>query len=402
MRISNPEFEFLVLLSRPGITELESARVRDLLGRPLDWQLFLVLAQRHRVLPLVSRNLCGFAERIPPDVAAAIRSAALEIANSNLHAVRTLLELVATAQSVDIRAIPYKGPTLALEAYGDIALRSFVDIDVLIAKKDLSRLRRELVRKEYSETLGYSRSLEQRYLRTGAEFPLRSPGGVLVELQWQVVPRYFALEFNFDNLWQRRRPLKIAGQSVSQLSPEDLLVVLCVHGGKHKWERLAWISDVAALISNNVQLDWGYIRSASRNLGASRAVLLGLELSGRLFGVPMPREARALGRDRTALALAQQVEAQSLASTIAPDSAPDGRLSFHQVAFLWRLRERLRDRMTFAIRLLFTPSISDWRLVDLPSPFSSLYYPIRIGRLFWRALHRSSTDETGARGSYRR
>jgi len=37
---------------------------------------------------------------------------------------------------------------------------------------------------------------------------------------------------------------------------EDELVLICIHGAKHFWERLMWIADVAALISRQTAINW--------------------------------------------------------------------------------------------------------------------------------------------------
>ena len=38
------------------------------------------------------------------------------------------------------------------------------------------------------------------------------------------------------------------GRDVPALSLEDELVLICVHGAKHFWERLMWTADIAAMV----------------------------------------------------------------------------------------------------------------------------------------------------------
>jgi hypothetical protein len=45
-----------------------------------------------------------------------------------------LCRLISLFAAADIAAIPYKGPVLGLFAYGNIALRRFVDLDVIVKK----------------------------------------------------------------------------------------------------------------------------------------------------------------------------------------------------------------------------------------------------------------------------
>ena len=82
--------------------------------------------------------------------------------------------------------------------------------------------------------------------------------------------------------------IQVAGQSVRTLSPEDLLIYLCVHGTKHRWERLTWIADVAELVQSSGDIDWQTTIERSTALGSLRVVLLGLYLSHAVLGTRLP------------------------------------------------------------------------------------------------------------------
>ena len=72
-------------------------------------------------------------------------------ANSNKHYVENsarntvltaeLCRLINLFRDDGIEAIPYKGPVLGLFAYGNIALRRFVDLDVIVKKSDVLKAR---------------------------------------------------------------------------------------------------------------------------------------------------------------------------------------------------------------------------------------------------------------------
>ena len=55
--------------------------------------------------------------------------------------------------------------------------------------------------------------------------------------------------------------------------------------------------------------------------------------------------------------------------------------SFAYFYAMMLLRERWRDRRRFVGRLLFTPGISEWRMLSVPSPLFPLYHGIRAIRL---------------------
>ena len=83
-------------------------------------------------------------------------------------------------------------------------------------------------------------------------------------------------------------PVSFLGRDVLSMSAEDLLMVLCVHGSKHCWERLTWVCDVAEMVRANPELGWEGILDRSGALHISRAVLLGLDLAKSLLDAPLP------------------------------------------------------------------------------------------------------------------
>ena len=55
-----------------------------------------------------------------------------------------LLRITHHLAKKEIRAIPYKGPVLAQSAYGDLALRHFSDLDLLISPRDFDQAKNAL------------------------------------------------------------------------------------------------------------------------------------------------------------------------------------------------------------------------------------------------------------------
>src|SRR5207249_1097507 len=112
-------------------------------------------------------------------------------ARRNLYMLRALLEILDLFEQHGIRAIPFKGPLLAAQAYGGVALRCFLDLDILIQPNELERARSLLVSRGYRADAA-GNIPKQALLRYGYECSLRRDDGVLVELQWRLWPRYFS------------------------------------------------------------------------------------------------------------------------------------------------------------------------------------------------------------------
>jgi hypothetical protein len=79
----------------------------------------------------------------------------------------------------------------------------------------------------------------------------------------------------------------------------------------------------------------------------------------------------------------KDVSVQRLAATIVrrlfDDAAGPDNLRTH--FFFLQARERLRDRFLYCARLAFTPTEEDHSIINLPSLFAPLYYPLHAVRV---------------------
>src|SRR5438067_2363962 len=72
----------------------------------------------------------------PPSLLDPLRARAREIAARNLYATGELHRLLDVLADAGIAAMPWKGPALAAQLYGNLALRPFLDLDVLVRRRD--------------------------------------------------------------------------------------------------------------------------------------------------------------------------------------------------------------------------------------------------------------------------
>jgi len=276
-----------------------------------------------------------------------------------------------------IQAVPYKGPALGAAAYGNLSLRQFRDLDILVRKRDVLSAKDLLIAHGYRPSVHVTQAQEAAYLRSQYEYEfLREDGKVVVELHWGVTPRYFSFSPDFDRLWERVTPVSLAGIMVWTFPPEDLLLLLCVHGAKHCWRRLEWISSIAGLVEAHEKFDWEQLMVQARALGSKRMLLLGLALASDLLGAVLPAEVlQSAKADRTVGALKELVrERLFLEMTERPGV-------FETALFHLKARERLQDRVRYFLRLAMTTTARDWTATQVPPLLSFLYYPIRAIRL---------------------
>jgi hypothetical protein len=371
-----PEIELLLACSRPA-----AGRDLDLiamLASPLNWEIVLRLANHHRLLPALHTALHG-----REDVPASIRSAiSARFQNHQRRVLRFTAELARISRQFaqyEIPVLAHKGAALGQLLYGDPAMRQFGDLDFLIRAADVARTRSALQELGYTQKVQLSPRQEKEYLRSGYEhvFGLNAERN-LVEVQWQVVPRFYSIHFDLEAMFARAVELDLDGLHLRTLGREDLLLVLCVHAAKHDWAQLGMLRDIAALA--RLDLDWNWIEAEARRRGIARILAVSLSLAGSVLSLSLDLTApAALQKEiRGPVKIASAVHRRIIASV---EIETESLSYFH--AFM-RLRERWPDRINMAWRLATTPSVGEWQAVQIPDSLFPLYFGVRALRLLKR------------------
>jgi hypothetical protein len=303
----------------------------------------------------------------------------------NLTATRELLAILELFAAERIPALPYKGPIIAAAEYGNLAQRPFCDLDILVRQDDVPRAKALLVERGYLPEHQLSPVHERAWLRARHDINLRRPDlDITVELHWEIVPRRFAVRFDNHRLWAETETLLIGGRVVRTLSPENLLLVLSVHGTKHRWSRLMWIADVAAVVTNHGDLDWAAVFREARRMGVERMLTVGLRLASDVAGCELPEHVRSRTENRATVRLAGELRERLHGLQAAAADTPLARSIFHV-----KMRERFRDKVRFAFYTVFVPSQADRLLVELPSVLTIFYYVLRLFRLARKYFRRT-------------
>ena len=366
-----------------------AGRIAELARERLDWGYLLRLASRSGMTSLLYGHLKAVCPgAVPGDVLGGLRRDSHKTAAYGLALASELLGLLNRFEAHGIPAVPFKGPALAASMYGNLALRPFDDLDILVRRRDVLRAKSLLVAQGYRTEYALAPAQEALFVRLHSGLGLyHEPRGILVELQWELIERYFCVPFDPERPWARLGQSRLLGASVPALPPEDLLVFLCVHGAKHLWVRLCWICDVAELIRAHPRIDWGAVTGQARELGAERMLLLGLSLASELLGAPLPDDLRRRVRAEPAVeTLGRQVCARLFRDTAHPPG------EFELFRFHLRVRERVGHRCLYCLRRATTLTVRDLAVLPLPAPLAPLYHllrPIRLAGLYlWSPFKR--------------
>jgi hypothetical protein len=388
------EDELLLRCARVS-REGDAERLEGLLGKPLGWDYALESAEGHGLMPLLHWHLGrGFEDSVPPGVLDRLRGYFQASKLGNLALIGELVEVARRFEGAGVLAVPYKGPTLAATVYGDFALRGAGDLDILISRRDFPKARDVLLSMGYEPTPWLTETRltpaqEAAFLRFEREYGFtRYEAGAAVELQWEIIPRYFSVALDVESL--RTREVSLGGANVKTLAPEEMLLVLCIHGAKHFFERLIWVSDIAETAGKG--LDWGRLTELADALGCRRILMLGLSLSRELLGADVPEEIlREAREDKMVGILAGEVRDRLF-------SGSDGARGFFDESvfhsFHYNMRERRRDRIGYVVRSATAPNAADWMERPLPERLLPLHYalkPLRLaGKYGGKMLKRTS------------
>jgi hypothetical protein len=372
------EKQLLVCCARTRIIPTIANRIREITGGSLDWDFVLSEATENSVGPLLDLNL----RTVAPDSVPAAATERLKI-GCRANTVRCLFlaaelhKILEMFRSAGIMAIPYKGPVLGEQAYGDLTLRDFDDLDVIVPQRDLPKAHEVMLGLDYRARFPWILSKNSKAALVPGEYNYRDEKRrSIVELHTELTLRHFPIAPDLDRIARRMVKVIVAGQEVTTFAPEDLLPVLCVHGSKDFWERILWIADVAELIERPTELNWDAAFRTAETLRVERMLHLGLALADDLLQAPMPEEIRKRVRgDREAISVARELGERTLGRYVRGVST--------------RARLRFRRRMVpgmlagwrYSLRLAMIPAEEDWEMVQLPGPLAPLYLALRPLRL---------------------
>ena len=281
-------------------------QVRRAAAARIDWDGFGKLVRRHRVAGLVHDGLIRAGVEVPAPLAAKLAEEAGEIARQNLLFAAESLKLEALFGGLGHLFL--KGVTLNMLAYGSLAYKQAVDIDLLVAPGD------------YESAIQLLRGAGYRCIIPGPEPRIEeillwvkshkhsnwvSPAGLSLELHNGLVDNPLLVQ-GLSVASPAQRVEVAHGKSLPTLAADELFAYLCAHGAAHGWARLKWLADVAALAGHQDGAGIERLHARSVELGGGRSAGQALLLSSLLFGLELPPSLDSqLNRDRGTRILAR-------------------------------------------------------------------------------------------------
>lgn len=369
------EIQLLLYCARTQVDVSTVNHIKTLLEQDINWHQLIQLAQKHRVTPLLYQTLSSISsDRVPENILSYLKYHFQATARHNLFRTHELIRLTRLLEAQKLLVIPFKGPTLAAMAYGNLGLRIFGDLDLLVHQRDLTKIKELLLAQGYQ--LGIELDWECQFIH--------STTNIEIDLHWTITPKRFRFELNIEQLSARLQPFTLAGVSLLQPESEDLLLILCIgwckdyYGGS---SRLAQLCDVAELLHKYPQINWMQVLQRAHQLGVERMLLFTLALTQNLLRVDLPEVVlNRLQNDPNVTKLVTETGSW-LGCQAEPEEPFWSSLSSVNHRLFFAMRERPIDRAIYLFYCIIAPTEQEIAMIALPKAFSFLYYPMRLIRL---------------------
>lgn len=404
MSSSRAAYDLLIACARWDASAAELDVVRARAGAALDWNAWLDLVRWHRLVPHAQRALAAAHAPVPADCAESLLAESVLIAARSLARTQQLATLLRALDDDGVRALPFKGPALALAAYGELGVRDSVDLDVVVQQADVDRARATLLRMGYTPASAMSPAHERTLQRSFGHFVYNAPdGGVKVELHWRFAARRYPWSMTVDEVFARATMVDLDGfvhaaggraeLRIASPDPTDQLLLQVMHGTRHQWERLEWLVAFVQLLKQGAGHEEQLIQRAYTHESA-RALKLALRLAHDVVGAGLTTRFVALAGDPPTVARAKQIVRSLEAGTASTDQP---------YRFNMEMMDRASDRVRYIALSVFSPTPREWELVRLPEWLVALYYPIRLARVITLRFARTVRGSLrGARAGFLR
>ncbi len=369
--LGDAERALLLACSRLRLGADHAAEASALLGRRLDWDQVVFYARLHSVAPLLRAHLKRLDGdgRVPPQAWEGLLRLSHRTAYQNRLYARENAALLESFEAAGIRTLIPKGLSLVERVYGDLGLRPLIDLMFMVPIDQLKDAEAVM------EARGYAWKVPrptQGFFRWSCPFALYRVRG---EMHYSVLvlgnlitwPRLHWLDP--VGVWRRARPAGVSGRTTLELSPEDLVLYLCVQADNHgffnrcvpdrvdpvdllfaEWSnnRLVRFVDLHEAIRHHSSvLDWGTMTTLAKESGLDGAAYASLRLTERLLGTGLDSFAlETLKPEGSRHRLRGMVTAALLAS-----SEDSGRATLRGRVGRWWKRRRPRTQL-FLGRLL--------------------------------------------------
>lgn len=384
----SPELTLMLASASSNDAKLNQTTINSLLTQPMDWDLLVKMAVHHRVYPLVYKTLSSLDKLVIPEISKAVLQQKCKgNTMKSLGITGATIKLVRALEEKNIQSIVLKGPVLAEHLYGELSLRPFKDIDLLVWPEELEQVGQILEEQGYHRThpnFSLTPARRKVYIQKFHHFNYwHSELKIEVELHWKLGHTGWELPLPKGSSLRR---IQVSGYSLPVLENEIWLLFLVMHGASHGWFRLRWLCDIGEFMRRK-DIDWEKVKQLADVFGMRAIFHQALILANQLLKVAVPGNIQsAVMKDEKAWQLAKLTVALFINAHEEHEDAKGGqqwRLYWRQKKYEWQMRTGAGKKFHYVLDM-FKPSEEDIEQLSLPDRLYWVYYMIRPFTWLWR------------------
>jgi hypothetical protein len=374
----------ILACSRIALSPDHIFRIREYASQIFNWENVFRTASSHGIAPLLYTHLKkSCPDLITADVMNQLQKMYVRNYTKNLSVSAMLLKILNLFTAKGILAVPLKGPVLAEKVYGDISLRQFSDLDILVKKEDVIKVQNLLVGCGYEPELKLDGKRGSQYLEFENSISFfHNKCGPSIDLHWEMTGRYLLTPLYLEAFEGKLQQSVFLNQKVLSIPDDILLIYLCLHGTSHCWDRFEWLCCFVEMVRKQNEKGLFEIIELAGEIGCKRLLYLGLYLGYDLLDAALPDKVlETIVNDKEVVKYGKKVK--QIIFNQKTDSIDVAKWRFSPLHI--QIRDTYRDRLNYAVYLYTMPTIKEWIKCPLPSWLTPLYRvirPLRLGIAF--------------------
>ncbi|MGC9374621.1 MAG: nucleotidyltransferase domain-containing protein [Bacteroidales bacterium] len=379
------ELQLLILLSQHDLNKAEIEKI-ETLEKSVDWELFIDLAQKHRLISHIVKQTKPYPNILKPEIKKQLKEVQLGLSRKALLYSQYVLKIHNGLNQKNIPHAFFKGPLLSLELYKDIGFRDYRDIDLLVPLSHIENARKIIqefgfVMLAPKKTLSNKQrkinyTISHHYHLTKPKTPIE------VELHWNLTNPKTYLPLETKKIIADSRNIEIAKQNLPYISKSENIVLLAAHGAIHQWYRLFWLRDFSEIINQSSNKDIYTAWELSQKNRLEKTFIQACNLSNLLYQTEMPKFIDNMDYTHSLI----QSAIKAISNKDLRQQGIGGKIKF----VLYRLK--LKPSFNYHISLIFRlrTHFTDWEIFPLPNYLFFLYYIFRPFILMYKFLNKKN------------
>lgn len=380
----SPEDKLILYCARTQLDEFLEDKIKSAVCSVSNWDYVIEMADRHRLTQFLYYHINKICpENVPDDVMFILKKDFTSNVQKNLFMFGKLLEILDNFKLEKIEVLPYKGPILAITVYGNLGLREFDDLDIFVHEKDVLKIRRILASMDFQPSVNLDIKKEKKYIQKMRDYIFHNDkNDIILEIHWRFPSIFFSLPKSIELFnWDKCRTIEIHSKSILLPSPEEMLLIICIHNAEHRWERISLLCDFKEFINAN-EIDWFKITKKSEQLGIKRLVGINFYLANDLFDLDIPDNIfKELTSDKNVKKMSDQLKYEFFSKN------PRSTNLLEEMLITYKLRENKIHGFKDILKGITSPGILEWQKIRNPiyMPFYYIQRPINLLRRYkWR------------------